>query len=59
MDWMSFIEGAVAGFAGGITVKVIIDIRKSKTVTRQHMEVIQRDNRAGGHIAGRDINKSG
>jgi hypothetical protein len=62
MDWANFIEGAVAGLAGGYTLKSVINIRRSTSVTQATRDdsmrnVTQRNNTAGGSIAGRDINQ--
>ena len=62
MDWANFIEGLVAGCAGGVTFKTVIDIRRTKKSVRSTVDtsmgnVTQRDNVVGGDIAGRDINK--
>jgi hypothetical protein len=59
-DWLSAIGGAIAGFGGGFTLKSVITIRRStdiaSTATNDSMRnVTQRDNQAGGSIAGRDI----
>lgn len=62
MDWVNFIEGALAGFVGGFTLKSVITVRRTTKLTQSESDnsmrnVTQRDNRAGGSIAGRDINQ--
>jgi hypothetical protein len=63
MDWLTLVGGLVAGFAGGYTVKSVITVRRSSDITNSEVgsrtgSVTQRDNRAGGSIAGRDVNAS-
>jgi hypothetical protein len=60
MDWVTLIGGVVAGFAGGYTVKSVINVRRSTEITNSDVgtrtgSVTQRGNRAGGSIAGRDV----
>lgn len=62
IDWLSAIGGAIAGFAGGFTLKSVISVRRSSSVIRSASDesmrnVTQRGNRAGRSIAGRDINE--
>ena len=62
IDWTSAIGGAIAGFAGGFTLKSVINVRRTSSITRSASDesmrnVTQRDNRAGGSIAGRDISR--
>ena len=61
IDWLSFLGGAAAGFAGGFTLKSVINVRQttkiSRTVSDSNMgNVTQRDNQVGGSLAGRDVN---
>lgn len=49
MEHLPEILSFIAGLFGGWTLKVIIDRSKNSTTIR--------DNKAGGDIAGRDINK--
>lgn len=63
IDWISAIGGAIAGFAGGFTLKSVIHVRRSAITSQSSTDesvrnVTQRDNRAGGNIAGRDINQT-
>ena len=63
MDWLTFVAGLTAGFAGGFTVKSIITVRRSSDITNSDVgnrtgSVTQRGNRAGGSIAGRDVDIS-
>lgn len=62
IDWLSFLGGAAAGFAGGFTLKSVINIRQTTRVSRSATDsnmgnVTQRDNQVGGSLAGRDINE--
>lgn len=63
MDWLTFVSGLAAGFAGGFTVKSIITVRRSTDIANSDVgsrtgSVTQRGNRAGGSIAGRDVDIS-
>jgi hypothetical protein len=67
IDWPSALGGAAAGFvgglAGGFSLKSVITVRRSASVNQSSTNdrmgnVVQRDNQAGGSIAGRDINQS-
>lgn len=49
MEHLSEILSFIAGLFAGWTIKVLVDKSKNSTVIR--------DNKAGGDIAGRDINK--
>jgi hypothetical protein len=51
MDWVTLIGGVVAGFAGGYTVKSVINVRRSTEITNSDVgtrtgSVTQRGNRA-------------
>ena len=61
MNWLELIVGLVAGFAGGYTFRFVVDNRKSTKLSNSKLgdvvgDVSQRNNTAGGHIAGRDVN---
>jgi hypothetical protein len=61
MNWLELIIGIVAGFAGGYAFRFVIDNRKSTRLSDSKVgdvvgDVNQRNNFAGGHIAGRDVN---
>ena len=63
MEWLTLIGGLAAGFAGGYTIKTVITVRRSADIANSDVgsrtgSVTQRDNRVGGSIAGRDINRS-
>jgi hypothetical protein len=63
MDWASLITGAIAGFAGGYTIKAVIDVRRTTKTDNSRVDesqgkVIQRDITTMGHVAGRDVTTS-
>lgn len=53
MEALTHLAAAIIGFLTGFTVKVRID--KNRT-DRSSTAVTQKDNVAGGHIGGRDVN---
>ena len=55
MDLGSFVIGFLAGIASGYALKFVVDVRGSSARAKNN-SVAQSGNKAGGHIAGGDVN---
>ena len=55
MEWLTHLLALLVGAAGGFTIGITVNVKSSKKTDQSTTHTTQRDIKAGGSVAGRDV----